>query len=143
VTIRALTGAAGGGDEERGELRGCCGRLTPHCADLHAEVAELALSAAREDPRFSPVRREELARLHYELSLLGPLRAIESEAELDPAIHGVVVRAGQRRGVLLPAIPGVETAAAAIKVARRKGRIAPGEAVELFRFEVRKVTQPR
>lgn len=124
-------------------LRGCCGRIAPCRDDLYTEVAELALSAAREDPRFPPVRQAELSALHYTVSLLEPPEAISSPAELNPAIHGVVVEARGRRGVLLPAIPGIETAAAAIDVARRKAGIGANERYRLRRFTVQKVAQPR
>jgi AMMECR1 domain-containing protein len=46
------------------------------------------------------------------------------------------VQSGYKRGLLLPDLDGVDTVEQHIAIARRKGGIAPGEDVELFRFEV-------
>ena len=78
----------------RGTLRGCLGTL--ECREsLALEIARCAASAAREDPRFAPVAQNELPDLRIEVSVLGPLEAIDP---VDPdAIvigrHGLVVRA--------------------------------------------------
>jgi uncharacterized protein len=91
-----------------GRLRGCIGTL--ECRrPLAEEVARVAVSAAREDPRFAPLDASELDDLHVEVSVLGPLEAIDP---LDPlnldAIeigrHGLVVEQGHRRGLLLPQV---------------------------------------
>ena len=55
-----------------GELRGCVGRLEPSRTSLAHEIAESAISAALEDPRFLPVSRGELDGLTMEISLLEP-----------------------------------------------------------------------
>jgi AmmeMemoRadiSam system protein A len=91
--------------KKRGELRGCIGTL--ECRrPLPEEIARVAVSAAREDPRFEPVRASELLELDVEVSVLGPLEEIDP---LDPdAIligrHGLVVEQGRRRGLLLPQV---------------------------------------
>src|SRR6188768_1014104 len=88
-----------------GQLRGCIGTL--ECRrPLAEEVARVAVSAAREDPRFDPLRPAELDDLDVEVSVLGPLEAIDP---LDPAAieigrHGLVVEQGHRRGLLLPQV---------------------------------------
>jgi AmmeMemoRadiSam system protein A len=88
-----------------GRLRGCIGTL--HCTrPLPEEVRRVAVSAAREDPRFSPLTTSELADLEIEVSVLGPLEAIDP---FDPAAfeigrHGLVVEQGRRRGLLLPQV---------------------------------------
>ena len=88
-----------------GELRGCIG--TVQCRDALAdEVARVAVSAAREDPRFPPVTPAELPHLHIEISILGPLEQIDPA---DPAAivvgrDGLVVEQGWRRGLLLPQV---------------------------------------
>ena len=91
--------------KKHGELRGCIGTL--ECRrSLSEEVARVAVSAAREDPRFEPVRASELNDLDVEVSVLGPLEPIDP---MDPnAIeigrHGLVVEQGWRRGLLLPQV---------------------------------------
>src|SRR5258707_10372607 len=52
----------------RGQLRGCIGALEAH-QPLAADVREHAIAAALEDPRFPPVREDELSRIQIEVSL--------------------------------------------------------------------------
>jgi AmmeMemoRadiSam system protein A len=91
--------------KKHGELRGCIGTL--ECQrPLSEEVARVAVSAAREDPRFPPVGAAELDELDVEVSVLGPLEPIDP---LDPEAivigrHGLVVEQGARRGLLLPQV---------------------------------------
>src|SRR6185503_198488 len=61
--------------KERGELRGCLGTL--RCRGLAREVARCAADAASEDPRFPPVTPGELPDVSVEVSVLGPLEAID------------------------------------------------------------------
>jgi AmmeMemoRadiSam system protein A len=91
--------------KRNGELRGCLGTL--ECRrPLAEEVARLAASTSHEDPRFEPVRGWELADLHFEVSVLGPLEAIDPHAPDAIVIgrHGLVVEQGSRRGLLLPQV---------------------------------------
>jgi uncharacterized protein (TIGR00296 family) len=70
------------------------------------EVARVAISAAREDPRFEPVRPAELDDLDVEVSVLGPLEAIDpgDAGAIEIGRHGLVVEQGPRRGLLLPQV---------------------------------------
>lgn len=88
-----------------GELRGCIGTL--ECRrPLVDEIVRVAVSAAREDPRFPPVTPAELPELRLELSVLGPLERIDPSDPDAIAIgrHGLVVEQGWRRGLLLPQV---------------------------------------
>ncbi len=126
-----------------GSLRGCMGSLHPLHADLVAETADRALTAAFHDPRFPPIGKEELCGLHIEVSVLGPRQRVSSLDELDPRRFGVVVSdESQRRGVLLPAIEGVDSISAQIAIARRKAGIPEGDDVRIERFEVEKAGEP-
>jgi AmmeMemoRadiSam system protein A len=91
--------------KRRGELRGCLGTL--QCArGLAAEVARCAADAASEDPRFPPVAVAELHELSVEISVLGPVEAIDPRSE-DAIIigrHGLIAEHGVRRGLLLPQV---------------------------------------
>ena len=88
-----------------GRLRGCIGTL--QCRrPLPEEIRRVATSAAREDPRFPPLTAAELDGLDVEVSILGPLEAIDPN---DPGAfeigrHGLVVEQGHRRGLLLPQV---------------------------------------
>jgi AmmeMemoRadiSam system protein A len=86
-----------------GKLRGCIGYVAPTNSLFHT-VAETARSAAFDDPRFTPVTAEEVADLEIEISVLSPLRPIRPE-EIVVGRHGLVIRKGLRRGLLLPQVP--------------------------------------
>ena len=53
-----------------GELRGCIGTIEPAKNSLAEEIAANAVSAAISDPRFDPVREDELANLVYSVDVL-------------------------------------------------------------------------
>jgi len=52
--------------------------------------------------------------------------------------YRVIAESGKRRGLLLPDLEGVDTAAQQIDICRQKGGIAPEEPVSLYRFEVKR-----
>jgi MEMO1 family protein len=125
-----------------GKLRGCIGSLVAAERDVVAETARSAVLAATRDPRFLPVSAEELTTLSIEVSVLLPDENVSSERDLDPARFGVVVQDGQgRHGLLLPDVPGIDSAEVQIDVARQKAGIAPGAAVTLRRFAVLKFSE--
>ena len=121
---------------KQGRLRGCIGTLAPTRDSLAEEIIHNAISAASRDPRFSPIRPDELEWLDISVDVLGAPEPIASEAELDPKRYGVIVSRGARRGVLLPDLEGVDTAAQQVAIARRKAGIGAEEPVALQRFEV-------
>ncbi|NLA26332.1 MAG: AMMECR1 domain-containing protein, partial [Firmicutes bacterium] len=90
------------------------------------------------DPRFEPVRFEEIDELTFSVDVLMPPEKIETPADLDPRKYGVLLRSGHRSGLLLPNLEGINTVDEQIAIARRKAGIDPQEAVELYRFEVRR-----
>ena len=120
-----------------GELRGCIGTIEPARDTLAQEIVANAISAATNDPRFEPVRVEELSNLRYSVDVLFPPEKTEM-SELDPAVFGVIVedQSGARRGLLLPDIQGITDAAQQVEIAARKAGIAAGEPVRLWRFKV-------
>jgi AmmeMemoRadiSam system protein A len=124
-----------------GELRGCMGALEPHHDDLVRETMERAVVAAFEDPRFPPLEPGELDACAIEVTVLGPLEPARLE-DLDPARYGIEVRGESgRRAVLLPGIPGIETAAAQVAAVRRKAGIPANALVEIRRFSAIKVEE--
>ncbi|HJP90708.1 MAG TPA: AmmeMemoRadiSam system protein A [Pyrinomonadaceae bacterium] len=120
-----------------GELRGCIGTIEPSRNNLAQEIIANAISAATNDPRFEPVREEELSNLRYSVDVLFPFEPAVME-ELDPAVFGVIVEdeSGSRRGLLLPDIPGIVEAQQQVEIAARKAGITPSEPVKLYRFKV-------
>ncbi|HEX8984445.1 MAG TPA: AmmeMemoRadiSam system protein A, partial [Bryobacteraceae bacterium] len=85
-----------------GELRGCVGRLEAG-EPLARLVPRLALSAALEDSRFTPLRPGEAA-LDVELSVLSPLKRILSLDRFRVDEHGAALNAAGSRGLLLPQV---------------------------------------
>ena len=119
-----------------GALRGCIGTIASTQKNLALEIIHNAVSAVSEDPRFEPVEEDELKYLEINVDVLGEAEPIKSTAELDVKKYGVIVQSGYRRGLLLPDLDGVDTVEEQVAIARRKGGIAPGEKVDLFRFQV-------
>jgi uncharacterized protein len=85
-----------------GELRGCIGFPYP-VKPLAEAVQEAAVSAALQDPRFHPVRAEEIPRLEIEISVLTPPKPIEPR-QIQIGVHGLIARSGNRSGLLLPQV---------------------------------------
>ncbi|MEP7200731.1 MAG: AmmeMemoRadiSam system protein A [Chloroflexota bacterium] len=119
-----------------GSLRGCIGSVQPLEANLAREIIRNAIAACSRDPRFIPVRPDELARLDYSVDVLSAPEPIASERELDPMRYGVIVESGWRRGLLLPALAGVDSAEAQVAIALEKAGIGPREPFTLQRFAV-------
>lgn len=86
----------------RGRLRGCIGRVVV-LEPLARVVAECAVAAALDDPRFSRLQPADLAELQIELSVLSLPKRVALE-EVQPGVHGVVISRGEKRGVLLPQV---------------------------------------
>jgi AmmeMemoRadiSam system protein A len=86
----------------RGRLRGCVGQL-PSKEPLVEVVAHCAKAAALEDPRFKPVRADEIAEIEIELSILSGLEDV-TLGRIEAGKHGLVVSRGWQRGVLLPQV---------------------------------------
>jgi AmmeMemoRadiSam system protein A len=90
-------------------LRGCIGSLEPRRA-LALDVRENAVAAAFHDPRFPPLRQDELKDLHIEISVLSspePLSYATADdliAKLRPGVDGVVIERGWNRATFLPQV---------------------------------------
>ena len=120
-----------------GDLRGCIGTIEPAKQNLAEELVANAISAATRDPRFAPVASHELQDLVYSVDVLEPPEPA-TFADLDPATYGVIVEdeSGLARGLLLPAIEGVDTAQKQVDIAARKAGIPPGTPLKFQRFKV-------
>ncbi len=88
---------------EHGELRGCIGYITAS-RPLAETVREVALAAAFEDTRFSPVTPDEWPRIDIEVSVLTPMVLVKDTSGIKPGIHGLYIRKGFRSGLLLPQV---------------------------------------
>ncbi len=89
--------------KKNGRLRGCIGYIEAR-KPLSQAVSEMALAAAFNDPRFPPLKREELAGLDIEISVLSPLKKIKDIHEIEVGKHGLYVVKGFHSGLLLPQV---------------------------------------
>jgi len=122
---------------EHGQLRGCIGTIAATTESIAREIIQNGISACSRDPRFDPVRPDELDYLEYSVDVLGDAEPIASTAELDPVRYGVIVTKGWKRGLLLPNLDGVDTVEYQVAIAKQKAGISVrDDDVELERFEV-------
>ena len=122
---------------KQGMLRGCIGTIAPTTSCVAKEILTNAISASTRDPRFDPIREEELQWLEINVDVLGAPEDIESKDELDVKRYGVIVSTKDgRRGLLLPDLDGVDTVDEQVSIAMRKGGIQAHENYSLQRFEV-------
>ncbi|MCE5189459.1 MAG: AmmeMemoRadiSam system protein A [Eubacteriales bacterium] len=119
-----------------GKLRGCIGTISAVTGSIAEEIVKNAVSACSEDPRFDPVRPEELERISYSVDVLGKTERVDSMDQLDPKRYGVVVISGYRKGLLLPNLDGVDTVEEQIRISKQKAGIPENERCRLERFEV-------
>ena len=85
-----------------GALRGCLGRL--ELSALSETIAHLAAVVSDSDPRFEPVRPEEVEAIEIEISVLMPEREVATIDEIEIGRHGLIIEQGYRRGLLLPQV---------------------------------------
>ena len=88
---------------KQGRLRGCIGHFGED-VPLYEIVAEMARAAAFEDPRFQPVTHDEFDDLDIEISVLTPMRRIQSLDEFQLHKHGIYIKKGYRSGTFLPQV---------------------------------------
>ncbi|MBD3226604.1 MAG: TIGR00296 family protein [Candidatus Lokiarchaeota archaeon] len=104
VTLNKIAGS------RKPQLRGCIGHPYPDKPLIEATV-DSAISAALRDPRFPPVRPDELNNIIVETTILTPPKKIEvknPEEYLDKikiGRDGLIVSKGFNKGLLLPQVP--------------------------------------
>ncbi|MBM3435890.1 MAG: AmmeMemoRadiSam system protein B [Bacteroidetes bacterium] len=89
--------------KKQGQLRGCIGRFEA-TEPLYLTVQQMAIAASTQDMRFEPVLKNELKDLNIEVSVLTPLRKIESIEEIVLGKHGIYIKKGNRTGTFLPQV---------------------------------------
>jgi AmmeMemoRadiSam system protein A len=83
-------------------LHGCIGVVEPN-EPLGERIVRCSASAALHDPRFPPMRPEDLPTLQIEISLLSdPARMRPTEIEIG--VHGLLISRDSHRGLLLPQV---------------------------------------
>lgn len=89
--------------KENGELRGCVGRFTSD-DPLYLVVQEMAIASSTEDNRFPPVTADEISKLEIEISVLSPMKKINSIDEIILGKHGIYIKKGWNSGTFLPQV---------------------------------------
>lgn len=89
--------------KRQGALRGCIGNFSSE-KPLYLLVQEMAVSAATRDPRFYPMKEEDLAEFDLEISVLSTLSKVDSPEEVVVGKHGLYLEKNFSRGVLLPQV---------------------------------------
>ncbi|MBN1882219.1 MAG: AmmeMemoRadiSam system protein A [Deltaproteobacteria bacterium] len=88
---------------KKGRLRGCIGRFEAEGA-ISGTVADMAVAASQNDPRFPSVTPDETDDIDIEISVLSPLRRISDVSEIEVGTHGLYIIRDIRRGTLLPQV---------------------------------------
>jgi uncharacterized protein len=89
---------------KHGDLRGCVGHLKAF-KPLIKSIQEMAIAAAFDDSRFSPLQLDEVPDLEIEISVLSPMKKIASIDEIIVGTHGLYLQKGFQSGLLLPQVP--------------------------------------
>ncbi|WP_373000000.1 AmmeMemoRadiSam system protein A, partial [Lutispora sp.] len=121
--------------KKEGQLRGCIGTIFPVTDSIAEEIIRNAVEAGTQDPRFSPVREDELEEIDFSVDVLTEAQKA-ARAELDPKKYGVIVRWRGRTGLLLPDLEGVDTVEEQLDIALKKAGIPPHENYSIEKFEV-------
>jgi AmmeMemoRadiSam system protein B/AmmeMemoRadiSam system protein A len=85
------------------QLRGCIGYTAP-ILPLYQTIHQVAVKAALDDPRFPPVRQQELEQLTYSISVLSPFLHIRDTSDIVVGKHGLLIKRGNAEGLLLPQV---------------------------------------
>ncbi len=143
------------GKEPGQDLRGCIGYPEPFFPLLKSVVK--AAEGSAEDPRFPPVRPEELTKIVVEVSLLTPPQPIEVKKPKELPKHiavgedGLIVAQGPYRGLLLPQVAvdwGWDAAEFLSEACMKAGLLAdawfePTTRVKKFQAEIFTEVEPR
>ena len=141
--------------EKNKELRGCIGTYLPTKENILEETIYNAISAATEDCRFEPIKKEELPYLSYTVYILNKPELVKNIYELNPYKFGIIVKTipitisnsdvvfnghiPYKTGILLPNLEGIDTIEKQISIACYKAGINPEkEPIIIYKFTVEK-----
>ncbi|MEW6214930.1 MAG: AmmeMemoRadiSam system protein B, partial [Nitrospirota bacterium] len=89
--------------KKNGNLRGCIGNIQP-VMPLYESVIKNAISACSSDPRFPPMKKEELKDMDVEVSILSPFEPLNDVKNIHIGKHGLYIVKGMQSGLLLPQV---------------------------------------
>ncbi|MCL5773051.1 MAG: AmmeMemoRadiSam system protein A [Firmicutes bacterium] len=114
------------------KVRGCMGTLYPSQEDLAHEIVRSTILAATQDKRVPPLKKSELNKVKFIVSVPGNLRKVYSVSQLDPAKYGLMIKKGEKSALLLPG--EARTAIWQMQECKRKAGIPRNEKVEMYIF---------
>jgi len=117
-----------------GKLRACWGTLEAQHRHLAEEIVAAAAGVCTRDPRYPPLRPEEVRHLKIILTIVTSPPEPTSPKHICPRKHGVLVRSGERSAVVLP--HEGRTVRRMLTMARQKAGIHQGEPIEVYVFRV-------
>ena len=124
--------------KKNNNLRGCIGTIEPSQDNLAKEIIKNAVSAATRDPRFEPIKIEELNKLSFSVDILTPLEPIDTTEKLDPRRYGLSIKDNGKQGILLPDLEGIDTPEKQIDICLKKATIPKSSRYQMYRFEVKR-----
>jgi AmmeMemoRadiSam system protein A len=89
--------------KKKDQLRGCIGYLKA-VLPLYETIREMAIQAAFDDPRFSPLQKNEWKDINIEISVLTPMKKLSDVSEIKVGVHGLYIEKGPYSGLLLPQV---------------------------------------
>lgn len=89
--------------KEDGELRGCIGSFQAD-RPLYRTIQSMAIASSTKDYRFKPVSADEVNKLEIEISVLTPMKKINSIDEIILGKHGIYIKKGMSGGTFLPQV---------------------------------------
>jgi MEMO1 family protein len=89
--------------KKNGELRGCIGRMSEEWP-LYKVTGSMAIEAAFNDNRFSPLTIKELDQINIEISALTPFKQIAGADDITLGKDGVIIKKNGRQAVFLPQV---------------------------------------
>ena len=120
-----------------GMLRGCMGNIQPNMP-LYQSVISNAVNACSRDPRFQPMKEEELDNVEFEVTVLSPLEPLNDTDEIEIGKHGLYIIKDYHSGILLPQVPvefGWDRETFLKQVSKKAGLLEDAwKEAKLFRF---------
>jgi AmmeMemoRadiSam system protein B/AmmeMemoRadiSam system protein A len=89
--------------KENGSLRGCIGHIQA-IMPLYQSIIRNAVAACSSDPRFPPMKKEELKDMEIEISILSPFMPLEDVKDIQVGKHGLYIIKDNQTGILLPQV---------------------------------------
>jgi AmmeMemoRadiSam system protein A len=87
---------------KNGEVRGCIGTLKED--KLWIQVQKYAVFSAFNDPRFPPLRKDELPQIKIEISVIEKIEDVKDISEIKLGEYGIILDMGGKGGILLPEV---------------------------------------